>query len=157
MDADTDPVVGSDPHPPSVTGLLARGAGLRELSDELAAAVWAGGQPFCVALVTTAGRVVSDEVSTRSGDNVLRLLAESVRAEVPGVDIMFSWDVDHVIVGFRDTSIVEASHHLAAVAGRLDSERLGLAAGLVEHAMGESAERLIGRAGDSMRSVEPAA
>jgi hypothetical protein len=133
-----------------VTGLLLQGPGLRQLRHELDAVDGPG--RLCLALVAPHRRSRRSDDQGRTGDADLLLLADSIRAEIRGLDSVFCWEGDRLVVGFRDTSLGDVARRLDAAAGRIDA--FDLDAGVAESRAGETAEHLIERAGDAMAPVD---
>lgn len=132
-----------------VTELLMPGAGTRVLESRLRQA----NGPCTVALFETyqAEGLAADESIT--GDEALATLSTTVRSEVTGLDVVFSWYDGQIVVGFHDITEESAEDRVGRIAVRLAENQLRLDAGLAFRSNSESVGELIQRASDALSPV----
>lgn len=143
-----------------LTGLPNRRA-LDERLEELAAQV--GEKPLAIALVDLDGfKGVNDRMSHADGDDVLRVIASTVRAAMRGSDMVARYGGDEFIVLLPGAPLKPATAALRRAADAVDSlpqdlsHGVTLSVGVVSLRPGETAARALARADAAMYQAKRA-
>ena len=134
-----------------LTGAHRRAAGLFELEREVIQAKRTG-QPFTLAFVDIDGlKAVNDSRGHAGGDELLVLVADTIRVHVRPDDLIVRYGGDEFLCGLLGLSIVEATRRfdLVNVAIALTSPS-SVTAGLAEMAEPESLTAVIRRADEDL-------
>ena len=134
-----------------LTGARRRADGLFELEREVVRAKRTG-QPFTLAFVDIDGlKVVNDSRGHAGGDELLVLVADTIRVHVRPDDLIVRYGGDEFLCGLLGLSIVEATRRFDLVSVELAvSCRSSVTAGLAEMADQESLSALIRRANEDL-------
>ena len=112
------------------------------------------GQTLVLAFVDVVGlKAVNDSCGHARGDEVLRVVADSLRAHLRPYDVVVRYGGDEFVCVLAGLELFEAARRLAAVNADLADrpERTSVTIGLSELGGAEdSLERLIGRADDAL-------
>jgi diguanylate cyclase (GGDEF)-like protein len=135
-----------------LTGAWARKFGLTELSRELERAQRTGAK-LVLAFVDVDGlKEVNDTEGHAAGDALLRLVGETVRANVRGYDVLVRYGGDELLCAMPNTTAVDARERFEKIAASLESVGTGhsITYGLAEGESAESLQELIDRADDAL-------
>ncbi|HXN62138.1 MAG TPA: GGDEF domain-containing protein [Acidimicrobiales bacterium] len=134
-----------------LTGAQRRAAGLFELEREIVRARRTG-QPFTLAFVDIDGlKAVNDSRGHASGDELLVLVADTIRVHVRPYDLIVRYGGDEFLCGLMGVGIVEATKRFDLVNAKLAlTRRSSVTAGLAEMAEPDSLSALIGRADEDL-------
>ena len=134
-----------------LTGAQRRAAGLFELEREIVQARRTG-QPFTLAFVDIDGlKAVNDSRGHASGDELLVLVADTIRVHVRPYDLIVRYGGDEFLCGLMGLGIVEATKRFDLVNAELAlTRRSSVTAGLAEMAEPDSLSALIGRADEDL-------
>jgi diguanylate cyclase (GGDEF)-like protein len=135
-----------------LTGTHRRANGLLELEREVVRAKRTG-QPFTLAFVDIDGlKAVNDSRGHAGGDDLLVLVADTIRVHVRPDDLIIRYGGDEFLCGLLGLSIVEATRRFDVVSVELAARsRSSVTAGLAEMADPESLSALIRRADEDLR------
>ena len=128
-----------------------RAAGLFELEREVVQAKRTG-QPFTLAFVDIDGlRAVNDSRGHAGGDELLVLVADTIRVHVRPDDLIVRYGGDEFLCGLLGLSIAEATRRFDLVNVEIAmTSRSSVTAGLAEMAEPESLSALIRRADEDL-------
>lgn len=134
-----------------LTGAQRRAAGLFELEREIVRARRTG-QPFTLAFVDIDGlKAVNDSRGHAGGDELLVLVADTIRVHVRPYDLIVRYGGDEFLCGLMGVGIVEATKRFDLVNAELAlTRRSSVTAGLAEMAEPDSLSALIGRADEDL-------
>jgi len=135
-----------------LTGAYRRGPGFVELDREVTRAQRTG-QPLVLAFVDVVGlKAVNDSDGHRRGDEVLRQVADALRAHLRPYDPVVRYGGDEFVCLLAGLDLLGASRRLAAVNATLAErpEGTSVTIGLAELDPGESLDGLIARADDAL-------
>jgi diguanylate cyclase (GGDEF)-like protein len=134
-----------------LTGARRRAAGLFELEREIVRARRTG-QPFTLAFVDIDGlKAVNDSRGHASGDELLVLVADTIRVHVRPQDLIVRYGGDEFLCGLIGLGIVEATKRFDLVNVELAlSRHSSVTAGLAEMAEPDSLSALIDRADEDL-------
>ena len=134
-----------------LTGTYRRAAGFLELEREIIKAERTQ-QSYVLAFLDVNGlKSVNDSLGHGAGDTVLRLVVDTVRAQVREYDIIVRYGGDEFVCGLPDMSLTEVTERLdAANAQLLRQHGTSVSVGLALRETGEGLETLIERADAAM-------
>jgi diguanylate cyclase (GGDEF)-like protein len=135
-----------------LTGAWARAFGLAELSRELERAQRTGAKLMLAFLDVDGLKEVNDSEGHAAGDALLRLVGETVRANVRGYDVLVRYGGDELLCAMPNISAAEARERFDNIAATLASAGTGhsITFGLAEAESVESLQDLIARADDAL-------
>jgi len=134
-----------------LTGSHRRAAGLFELEREVVRARRTG-QPFTLAFVDIDGlKAVNDSRGHAGGDELLVLVAHTIRVNLRPDDLIVRYESDEFLCGLLGLSIVEATKRFDLVNVEIAvTSRSSVTTGLAEMAEPESLSALIRRADEDL-------
>jgi len=135
-----------------LTGAHRRDSGIVELERETARAKRTG-QLLVLAFVDVDGlKAINDSFGHPAGDQLLRQIAETIRANLRSYDLIVRYGGDEFLCGLLDMKIEEASRRFLLVNTHLaDSHHASVTVGLAELLKGDdSLAELIGRADEAL-------
>jgi diguanylate cyclase (GGDEF)-like protein len=134
-----------------LTGARRRDAGTVELTREAARAARTG-QPFVLAFVDVDGlKATNDSFGHGAGDQLLRLVADTIRANLRSYDLIVRFGGDEFVCGLTDLKMDEAAKRFAEVNATLEqTEQASVTVGLATLERDESLEGVIERADEAL-------
>lgn len=134
-----------------LTGAYRRDAGAVELERDIGKAKRTGTQ-FVLAFVDIDGlKATNDTLGHASGDRLLRLVADTLRAHLRSYDLVVRFGGDEFVCGLLDVSIEEATARFALITADLaESQDASVSAGFAELSADDSLAALLKRADDAM-------
>lgn len=135
-----------------LTGAWTRTFGLAQVSHELERAHRVGGK-LVVAFVDVDGlKEVNDTHGHLAGDALLRLVGETLRANVRAYDVLVRYGGDELLCAMPDLSAADARPRFEKIAAALTSAQTGhsVTFGLAEAEAADSLEDLIMRADNAL-------
>jgi diguanylate cyclase (GGDEF)-like protein len=138
-----------------LTGVLQRGAGLIALEREVARSTRSG-DPFVVAFIDVDGlKQVNDELGHGSGDEVLRILGETLRSGMRSYDLALRYGGDEFVCILPGFGVAEAEARFHVLQDKLASGPVPVSVtfGVAEWRPGEDTEVLLARADAALYAV----
>lgn len=134
-----------------LTGLYRRDAGVLELEREIARAKRTGA-PFVLAFVDADGlKAKNDALGHSAGDQLLRQIADTIRAHLRSYDLVARFGGDEFVCGLLDLEMEEAAARFSLVNAELaETQQASVTVGLAELKEDDSLEQLIARADEAM-------
>lgn len=134
-----------------LTGLHRRDAGILELEREISRAKRTG-QPFVLAFVDVDGlKAKNDALGHAAGDELLRHLAETIRAHLRPYDLIVRFGGDEFVCGLLDLQIEEVAERFRLVnADLVETQQASVTIGLAQLKEDDSLEALIERADQAL-------
>jgi len=134
-----------------LTGAHRRDAGIVELERETARAKRTG-QPFVVAFVDVDGlKATNDSLGHAAGDQLLRRIADTIRANFRSYDLIIRFGGDEFVCGLLDLTMEEAAKRFLLVNAELaETQQASVTVGLAERNGDDSLEDLIMRADQAL-------
>ena len=134
-----------------LTGVHRRDSGTVELERESARAKRTG-HPFVLAFIDVDGlKAKNDSFGHGAGDHLLRLTADTIRANLRSYDLIVRFGGDEFVCGLTDVKIEEAARRFAQVNTTLEeTEQASVTVGFAELAGDESLEDVIARANEAL-------
>ena len=133
-----------------LTGARRRDAGTAELEREAARAKRTG-QPFVLAFVDVDGlKATNDSLGHGAGDQLLRRVADTMRANLRSYDLIVRFGGDEFVCGLTDLKIDEAAKRFVQVNATLETEHASVTVGLAELERDESLDGVIARADETL-------
>lgn len=134
----------------ALTGTYRRDAGLMELDREIVKAQRTG-EPFVLAFIDVDSlKAVNDADGHQSGDQLLRRIADAIRAAVREYDIVIRYGGDEFICGLLGIGLGEATSRFDRMSSDLGRSDGSATVGLAQLQVGEDLDDLIERADASM-------
>ena len=136
-----------------LTGVYHRDPGLVELEREITRAMRTGSDHrFVLAFVDVdALKAKNDSLGHTAGDQLLRHIAEVIRANLRSYDLIVRFGGDEFVCGLPGLDVEAAAERFACINSELASTRqASVTVGLVEALENESIENLIVRADKAM-------
>lgn len=141
-----------------LTGVLQRGAGLIALEREVARSIRSG-DVFVVAFIDVDGlKRINDEHGHGSGDEVLRILGETLRSGMRSYDLALRYGGDEFVCILPGFALAEAEARFGALQAKLESGAVPVSVtfGVAEWRPGEDTESLLARADAALYTVRRA-
>ena len=138
-----------------LTGVLQRGAGLIALEREMARSTRSG-DTFVVAFIDVDGlKRVNDEQGHGSGDELLRILGETLRSGMRSYDLALRYGGDEFVCILPGFGVAEAEARFRLLQARLASGPVPVSVtfGVAEWRPGEDTESLLARADAALYDV----
>lgn len=133
-------------HIDELTGVLQRGAGYYELGRELARARRSG-EPLVLGFADVVGlKAINDQLSHSAGDQVLRDVADALRAHLRAYDPIVRYGGDEFVFSLEGLSLAQARDRAAAVNASLRAGGVSVTIGLAELGDDDSLDTLVSRA-----------
>jgi diguanylate cyclase (GGDEF)-like protein len=135
-----------------LTGAHRREAGMVELERETARAKRTK-QPFVLAFIDVDGlKATNDSLGHAAGDELLRRVADTMRAHFRPYDLIVRFGGDEFVCGLLDLSMAEAAKRFEVVNADLAREQASVTAGFAELRAAEPLGDLIARADEALYS-----
>jgi diguanylate cyclase (GGDEF)-like protein len=141
-----------------LTGVLQRGAGLIALEREMARSTRSG-DTFVIAFIDVDGlKQVNDELGHGSGDEILRILGETLRSGMRSYDLALRYGGDEFVCILPGFGVAEAEARFGALQVKLASGPVPVSVtfGVAEWRPGEDTESLLARADAALYAVRRA-
>ena len=138
-----------------LTGVLQRGAGLIALEREVARSTRSG-DTFVVAFIDVDGlKRVNDDLGHGSGDEILRILGETLRSGMRSYDLALRYGGDEFVCILPGFGVAEAEARFRTLQAKLASGPVPVSVtfGLAEWRPGEDTEALLARADAALYEV----
>lgn len=132
-----------------LTGALGRRAGLAAIERELERARRTGTGPSLAFIDVVDLKAVNDSGGHQAGDELLRLVASTVRSRVRPYDLLIRYGGDEFLFLMPQADQAAAEQRLEEIRGALPGER-SIDYGITEWLHDDSAESLIGRADSAL-------
>jgi diguanylate cyclase (GGDEF)-like protein len=138
-----------------LTGVLQRGAGLIALEREVARSTRSG-DPLVVAFIDVDGlKRINDDLGHGSGDEVLRILGETLRTGLRSYDLALRYGGDEFVCILPGFGVAEAEARFRVLQTKLGQGPIpvSVTVGVAEWRPGEDTEALLGRADAALYEV----
>ena len=127
-----------------------REPGLLELDRETARAKRTG-QPFVIVFVDVDGlKNTNDSLGHAAGDNLLRLVADTLRARLRFYDLIVRFGGDEFVCGLSDMTRLQAAERFGLVDADLAKKDASVTVGMADLEAGDSLTELIMRADEAL-------
>jgi diguanylate cyclase (GGDEF)-like protein len=135
-----------------LTGAWVRKFGLAEVARELERADRTGAKLVLAFIDVDALKEVNDKRGHLAGDALLRLVGETIRANIRGYDVLVRYGGDELLCAMPNLTIREARERLEQIAAALTAAGTShsVTFGLAEAEPTDSLQDLIGRADDAL-------
>lgn len=136
----------------ALTGTYRREAGVMELEREVVKAARTG-EPFTLAFIDVDGlKAVNDADGHQAGDELLRGVADHIRAVVREYDVVVRWGGDEFVCGLLGLGLDAAVRRFEEMGRSLGLSGSSATVGLAQARPGEDLDAVIARADASMYS-----
>jgi diguanylate cyclase (GGDEF)-like protein len=131
-----------------LTGAWTRKVGLINVSHEIERSTRTGSSLVLAFIDVDGLKEVNDSEGHASGDELLRLVAETVRANVRSYDVIVRYGGDEFLCAMPNLTRVAAQDRMARISAALAAaeKHHSIGFGLAEHKPGEGLDDLVGRA-----------
>jgi diguanylate cyclase (GGDEF)-like protein len=134
-----------------LTGVYHRKAGIIELEREIATAKRTKHRLTLAFVDVDHLKRTNDSLGHAAGDQVLRRVADSIRAHLRGYDLVARFGGDEFVCTLRDVTVAEAAHRFSLVNADLEAtHQVAISVGLAELNGADGPKDLIARADEAM-------